>query len=168
VFQTAWFAIEELSESFSTSEPYYRLTCDESVEICATTSDGKIILVRQHRPAIGLSMLELPAGHINAGESPRAAARRELLEETGMRCDSLRYLGPFRIANDRINSRLHVFAGRGAKPARRRAAKTAEKGIEVVLVPEKKFIRLILSGGFTGLPGIGAYFLSKLGLKAKS
>jgi len=56
------------------------------VVIVAITDDDKLLLVEQHRPAVGNRVIELPAGlvgDIDAGESLIVAAERELLEETG-------------------------------------------------------------------------------------
>lgn len=47
--------------------------------------NGKILGVKQHRPAIGQESWELPAGLIDAGESPEQAAARELAEETQLK-----------------------------------------------------------------------------------
>lgn len=55
--------------------------------IVPVLKDGRILMVRQYRPANDLTMLEIPAGTIDRpGESTEAAARRELLEETGCTC----------------------------------------------------------------------------------
>jgi ADP-ribose pyrophosphatase len=58
------------------------------VGIVAVTDDGKVLLVEQYRPPVGKRVIELPAGLAGdeAGhemEELAAAARRELLEETG-------------------------------------------------------------------------------------
>jgi 8-oxo-dGTP pyrophosphatase MutT (NUDIX family) len=53
------------------------------VNVVAVTKDDACVLVRQFRPGIGAVHYELPAGVAEAGESMEAAARRELLEETG-------------------------------------------------------------------------------------
>jgi len=56
------------------------------VVIVAITDDEKLLLVEQHRPAVGNRVIELPAGlvgDVDAGESLIAAAERELVEETG-------------------------------------------------------------------------------------
>jgi ADP-ribose pyrophosphatase len=49
----------------------------------AVTARGEVVLVRQYRHAVRRTLLELPAGKIDPGESPLTAAKRELLEETG-------------------------------------------------------------------------------------
>lgn len=46
--------------------------------------EGEVLGVRQHRPAIGRETWELPAGLVDRGEDPEAAAHRELAEEVGL------------------------------------------------------------------------------------
>ena len=58
------------------------------VGIVAVTDDGKLVLVEQDRPPVGKRVIELPAGlagddEKHRGEDLAAAAKRELLEETG-------------------------------------------------------------------------------------
>ncbi len=48
-------------------------------------ADGRFVLVRQFRYALGLETLEFPAGKIDPGEDPLSSAQRELQEETGYR-----------------------------------------------------------------------------------
>lgn len=54
-----------------------------SVVVLPLFPDGRILLIRQYRHAVGRFLWELVAGRIEPGESPARAARRELLEETG-------------------------------------------------------------------------------------
>lgn len=58
--------------------------------------DGKkVILVRQYRYAIDKWIWELPAGNVEPGETPEAAARRECAEETGQIPSSVKQVGTF-------------------------------------------------------------------------
>lgn len=55
-----------------------------AVAIVALDADGSVLLERQYRAALDMNVLELPAGKRDVpGEAPLAAARRELVEETG-------------------------------------------------------------------------------------
>lgn len=54
-----------------------------SVAVLPVDEEGRITLIRQYRCAFGVSMIELPAGRIDRGETPLRAAKRELREEVG-------------------------------------------------------------------------------------
>jgi ADP-ribose pyrophosphatase len=56
-----------------------------AVMIVPLLADGRIVMERQYRHAMGRVMLEFPAGKIDTGEAPFACAMRELAEETGYR-----------------------------------------------------------------------------------
>lgn len=65
-----------------------RTRARNAVVIAALTDAGEVVLVEQYRPPVGRPVLELPAGLVGDGEGEEqeqaiAAARRELLEETG-------------------------------------------------------------------------------------
>lgn len=55
-----------------------------SVVIVPMPEPGHVILIRQFRYAVQRSLWELPAGSVDAGETPEAAARRECHEEIGL------------------------------------------------------------------------------------
>jgi ADP-ribose pyrophosphatase len=66
--------------------------------IVAIDDEDCVLLVEQHRVALGRRCLELPAGLIGddgADETPEAAAARELEEETGYRAASITSLGDY-------------------------------------------------------------------------
>jgi ADP-ribose pyrophosphatase len=54
-----------------------------SVVLLPVRDDGRIVMIRQYRHALGRDLWELPAGGIEDGESPEAAAARECEEEIG-------------------------------------------------------------------------------------
>ena len=62
---------------------YYVLEYPTWVNVIALTADGKFVMVKQYRHGLGIVATELCAGVAEPGETPLAAAQRELLEETG-------------------------------------------------------------------------------------
>lgn len=64
-------------------DEYYVLEYPTWVNVIAITRDGRYLMVRQYRHGIGEVLTEICAGCAEPGEVPEAAARRELLEETG-------------------------------------------------------------------------------------
>lgn len=56
-----------------------------AVAVMPVLPDGNVVLVRQYRPAIKQTLLEIPAGLLDADENEEAAAIRECEEETGYR-----------------------------------------------------------------------------------
>jgi 8-oxo-dGTP pyrophosphatase MutT (NUDIX family) len=81
------------------------------------TSDGNAILVRQYRHGVGRALLELPAGVIEPGESGRAAAERELREETGYVAESWHALQVMSTEPARHTTMAHFFVALGARPS---------------------------------------------------
>jgi ADP-ribose pyrophosphatase len=61
------------------------ITHSGSVVVLPVLPDGRVLLIRQYRHAARQFLWELVAGRIDEGESPRKAAARELMEETGYR-----------------------------------------------------------------------------------
>ena len=64
-----------------------------AVMIVATLADGRYVMVRQFRYPLARIFIEFPAGKIDPGESPIAAAKRELAEEAGYTAQQWRRLG---------------------------------------------------------------------------
>lgn len=159
VFKTKWFSVDAVSYDAG-KEPYYRLSCVDSVGMVAVTPDQKIILVKQFRPAIGDYSMEFPAGYMGKNELPEKAVKREFKEETGFVCDSVTYMGSFKGCPARINSSYHLFFGKNAK--RVSASTDEEEKCEVILIPKNKFLKMINEGKFTAIGAIGSYFFAQL------
>src|SRR5216683_5986745 len=66
------------------------ITHPGSVVVLPVLPDGRILLIQQYRYATRQYLWELVAGRIDPGETPKVAAARELIEETGYRAKSLR------------------------------------------------------------------------------
>lgn len=66
---------------------------DGAAAVVPVTDDGKILMVRQYRHALGRYTLELPAGKVDSPDEPKIdCAKRELEEETGYRSDDFEHL----------------------------------------------------------------------------
>jgi ADP-ribose pyrophosphatase len=93
-------------------------------------SDDEIVFVRNQRLAVGRELLELPAGTLKAGESPRECARRELEEETGYSPGALTELVRFYSSPGFCTELMHVFVARELT----RGTASPEPGEELTVV----------------------------------
>jgi ADP-ribose pyrophosphatase len=81
----------------------------------AITPDGQVVLERSYKHGPRRVALALPAGHVNEGETPDQAVRRELLEETGYTSDDWRPLGSFTVDGNYGVCTAHLFLARNAR-----------------------------------------------------
>jgi len=89
----------------------------DTVSVLPLDDMGRVLLVRQFRYAAGLSTLEIPAGSVDAGETPHQAAHRELREETGYDCKSLTELITYYPAMGYSTERMTVYLAKELVPA---------------------------------------------------
>lgn len=80
-----------------------------AVAIAALDAEGRLLLVRQYRHALGEWLVELPAGRREEGEEPLEAARRELEEETGHRAARWTHLREIVPAPGFCSERIQLF-----------------------------------------------------------
>jgi ADP-ribose pyrophosphatase len=80
----------------------------------ALTDDGRVPLVKQYKHGAGKAVYDLPAGYLDDGEDPLAAAKRELLEETGYAATDWQHLTSALLDTNRNDERAHLFLARGA------------------------------------------------------
>ncbi|MGH7578805.1 MAG: NUDIX hydrolase [Gemmatimonadales bacterium] len=80
------------------------------------TADPRVVLLRQFRHAADGFIWEVPAGRLDAGESPESCASRELEEETGMRAHRLERLTTIFTTPGFTDERIHLFLAEGLEP----------------------------------------------------
>ena len=85
--------------------------------VVPVTDDGKVYMVRQYRYPFARMVLEIPAGKLDAGESPVDAANRELEEEIGMRASELVYMGEFCPSVAYDTEVIHMYLATGLTPS---------------------------------------------------
>ena len=159
VLSTPWFQVlAERAEGGG--EPHYLIQGLDFVVIVAVTPRNEIVLVRQYRVAAGAVTLELPAGHIDPGEAPEQAARRELREEAGYEAKTFKLMGSLSPSVARFTNRMWCFLAVDAQPAAGTAAER-EPGVDLV-VYDRGIRGLIEEQEFYSAPNYAALLLAVL------
>jgi len=116
--------------------------------VVLATQDGprepRVLLERQYRHAADDYLWELPAGRIDKGEKVLAAAKRELLEETGYTARSWKRILHFYASPGFVAETMTVFWARGLRPGP--AQPEEDEVIEQHLVPLSKAVNMVLRG----------------------
>jgi len=110
------------------------------------TARGGVVLVRQWRHAANAFLWEIPAGRLERGESPLAAARRELAEECGLEARRWKKVAAFYPAPGYATEVMHLFVARGLRPARIEAHPDDDEDLEVREFSRAELQRAIASG----------------------
>lgn len=98
-----------VSASGKLIDEYYVKEGHGSAMIFALTSDDKVIVEEQYRHGIQQVSLDLPCGGIEKGETPKQAATRELLEETGYEASDLKEIAQLAYSPADSEEWLHIF-----------------------------------------------------------
>ncbi len=129
--------------------PFYRLETADWINIIPLTPENEVIMVRQFRAGIGAFTLEIPGGQVDPIDaSPMAAARREMLEETGYDTARIVFLGSVHPNPAILNNRCSSFL---ATDVIRTGSPRLEDGedIEVESIPLTGIPELIRQGKIT-------------------
>src|SRR3972149_9641474 len=114
-----------ISSKLIYKSPYVQLYCDDfrlpegtgiqyarvderPFSVIVPTFSDKLVMIYNYRYPLDENCLEFPSGHIEVGESPEQAARRELEEEVGYTAGQLRLIGEF-CPSVRSDQKAHVF-----------------------------------------------------------
>jgi ADP-ribose pyrophosphatase len=132
-----------------------------AVTVIPVLGDGRLVMIRNWRVAVGGWLDEFCAGKLEPGEDPAAAAARELEEETGHAAGSVRAVGTFFTSPGFADERMHVFEATGLRAVPRRL----EEGerIEVVVRTVDELERMIRDGRILDGKTIGAFAIWSLG-----
>jgi ADP-ribose pyrophosphatase len=125
--------------------------------------DGSITLIRQLRPATGDFLLELPAGRLSPGEDPQLCAARELVEETGLKADSIKSLGILHSSPGVFDEVIHLYLATGLTQGE--AAPEDYEEISCIRIPLEEAIALAAEGGITDGKTIAALLRAERMLK---
>ncbi len=116
------------------------------INVVPVTPEGNLVLIRQFRHGTASLVWEVPGGMMDdEDESPRGAARRELLEETGYEPEELVFLGVVHPNPAIQNNRCHTFLARNVR--RQQAQKLdGSEDIEVRETSWPKTLQMVAEG----------------------
>jgi len=127
-----------------------------AVAVCALDGDNRVTLVHQYRHPVGQRLWELPAGLLDQpGESPRAAAARELAEETGLAADRWDTLVDMASSPGFTDEIVRVFLARELTTVTTGARAEEESDLVVRRVPLAAAVRAALTGELWNGPAVG-------------
>jgi 8-oxo-dGTP pyrophosphatase MutT (NUDIX family) len=122
------------------------------VDVIALTPDDRVVLVDQYRHGVGTVRTEFPAGTVDDGEAPLAAAQRELIEETGYASPRWQLIGTAAVYPAIQSNRVHCFLALDAL----RTVEPAPDAAEIIHVRELPFADFIeqVRAGKVELPAL--------------
>jgi len=144
--------------------PSGRTTTREIVEhedaVCVVPIDesNNVLMVRQYRKAAQLNLLEVPAGGVEAGETPDETVLRELQEEVSVTSGSLRRLSGFWVSPGWATEFMHAYLATDLTPASLPA--DDDEYISVERVPLDSIPGLIESGEIQDSKSIASLLLA--------
>lgn len=154
-------------ESDGAHGTFYVVENPDWVNIIALTKDRRVVLIEQFRYGTEEIILEIPGGMVDEGEKAAAAARRELLEETGYSTERLVFLGRSHpnpaIQNNEIFHYLAVDCEKTAEPHF-----DEHESVAVRLVPFEEIGELISAGRITHSLVVAAFHYLSLNKEYES
>jgi ADP-ribose pyrophosphatase len=166
VFKDRWFIARadrcEMPDG-KIIEPYYVLEFPNWCNVVVVTEDEQLVMVTQYRHAIQQTLVELPGGVIDAGETPEQAAIRETAEETGYLVDSVELLYTVAPNPATNNNTAWLFLARDARPLAKQKFDEAED-MDVLLFSKEEAKQLLADNKIQHGVQVGALYAAMIKL----
>jgi 8-oxo-dGTP pyrophosphatase MutT (NUDIX family) len=170
VYKTAWFKIHKdrvRNHNDKLLTYSYMELAAPTVTIVAVNAEGKVLLHRNYRYPVKKYLWEVPAGHSD-GQDLLVAAKRELMEETGLASEDWTELGRLYSATGVANIERHVFLARNVRPADGERDKDEEITDQAFFSLEE-INEMLRSGQLESSGAISALYLAQVhGLKEEN
>jgi ADP-ribose pyrophosphatase len=115
-----------------------------AVALVPMVDDRHVCLVENQRYAVGKSLLEVPAGTIDPGETAAQTAERELLEETGYRAARIRPIREWYVSPGVLNERMYLFVCEDLQPGP--TQHQPDERLKPVIVPWDEAVAMVDAG----------------------
>jgi 8-oxo-dGTP pyrophosphatase MutT (NUDIX family) len=136
---------------------FYVIESRDWINIIPLTDDHQVVMIRQYRHGSREVTLEIPGGLVDSGDTPKKAAARELLEETGCQAKKWKKIGVVNPNPALFNNRCYTFLAQDINKVADPSPDQTED-IEVVLIPLAKIPGLILKGKIDHAMVITAFY----------
>ncbi len=130
-----------------------------SVILIPIDQDGKVLFVRQPRYAVGVDLLELPAGTRDGDEPYETCAAREIREETGMEAGTLKKVGQFYLAPGYSTEYMEVYLATDLKENPLEADE--DEFLTLVKIPLKEVMERVERGDVPDSKSLAALLLAR-------
>ena len=135
-----WLTVEQHTVELPNGELIHNwpwVKTPDYVNVVAMTEDDQFLCFRQVKYGIEGVTLAVVGGYVKEGEAPLAAAKRELMEETGYEAPNWRSLGSYLVDPNRGIATGHLFLARGARYVTPRDADDLEEQELLLLTREE-------------------------------
>lgn len=148
VWRGSFFSVEELRVQLPSGRELYReVVRHPGVAGIVPVDAGEVVLIDEFRPALGRSLLQIPAGKLDVpGEQPLACAQRELVEEAGLTASRWTRLATFTVSPGFSDEILHLFLAEGLAPVEGMPRGEEAELIELIRIPLRE-AHAMISGG---------------------
>ena len=120
---------------------------NKAIGVLPIDDEGYTYLVGQYRYPLGVYSWEIPEGGCAEGESPIEAAKRELVEETGLVADEWKLLGAAHLSNSVSDEEALFYLATGL--TQREAQPEGTEKLELMRVPFAEALRMVREGKIT-------------------
>ena len=160
LYESQWFNLRQDDVVLPGGEPITYTMVEHAgyAMVVPLLDDGRVLLERVYRYTVQETVLECPSGSIE-GETPEAAAHRELLEETGWAADRMNPLGSFFGSNGISDEQAHLFLATGLRQEGAPRREPTEQ-MELTFMPLREATGLALAGQIRDAPSALALVLT--------
>ncbi len=163
VYENPWLRLEHHSVTTpGKTDGIYGKVCfkNTAVGVVPLDDDGYTYLVGQHRYPLDSYSWEIPEGGAPLGTSPADTARRELAEETGLRCAALYHYAQLHTSNSCTDEVADVFLALELTPGETAPEETED--LQVRRLPLGEAVEMAMCGEITDALSVAALLKLRL------